>query len=392
MKDILTNKSIRETNQLNIINSIIKGKEVLRNELATDNHISIMTVKKIVDDLIASGIVVEQIFNTSMGRKPKALSIAPKFGNIACVNLTSKEYFSYNIFNIYGEVVEARELRIDDQYSYRENLERMVIQLNSDLNRTGMLTVGIGVSVPSAYYEQQDLVNFDLIPEFKDLHMKKFFCKAFDVDNVLVLHDVFTAAQAEFIISNPRVNSLFYFYVGDGVGGAFIENGKLLSGENLVAGEVGQFIVTSDQGESTLEAEVSILSILNEARDQYPDITFPSVLSLYQSDDAFIKNIINRKLSIINQCLYNISWVLNPAKIIIDSNYKKFAELISNSAMAFNERMKKLPIPNSIIVSPSELIEHKAMQGCFNLTLDRWVGGLSIIDSEDINGIELYQK
>jgi len=383
MKDKLTNKSIRESNQLNILNSIIKGKDILRNELASENNISIMTVKKIIDDLIKYDIVVEQVQNTSMGRKPKSLSISPRFGSVACINLTSKEYFSYHIFNIYGEIIEIRQFRIDDQYTYLENIERLIAQLKNDLNKTGQLTVGIGLSVPSAYYEHLDIVNYDLIPAFKDLHLKKLFQEAFEVDNVMISHDVFTAAQAEYIFSIPRVNSLFYFYIGDGVGGAYIANGHLLSGENLVAGEVGQFIVSTEQGETTLESAVSIITILEEARIKFPEISFYNVLALYENGDEFITSIINRKLTLINQCLYNISWVLNPSKIVVDSSYKKYADIIAASINTFNERLKQLPILNSVIASASELNEHNSMQGCFDLTIDRWIRALSILGADE---------
>ena len=373
MKNNLTIRTIRVANQSNIIKSIIKCKGILRSELADANSISLMTVKNIVEELRKNGIVVENVSNTSIGRKPKALSISPKYGSIACINLTSKDFFSYIIYDIYGEIVEKRQQRIEGQYTYLGNLQRLIEQLKLDLAKTGKITVGFGLSVPSAYYEELDLVNHDLIADFKDLHLRELFFSEFGEANIMVTHDVFTAAQAEYGFVSPKAGSLFYFYIGDGVGGAFIHNGEPLLGENLVAGEVGQFIVRTDEGEMALEKATSIPQLLAEVRQEYPCISFYNVLKLYDEGDTFVVSIVDRKLKLLTTCLYNIAWVLNPCRIVVDSSYKKFADLIAKAANRYAERLKDLPIHTSMSVFSSELNNHSAMQGCFDLLLNGWI-------------------
>ena len=58
-KQTLTVSSIRNINVANIMQSILRDKTKTRSELAKENHISVMTVKHIVDDLIATGGSVE---------------------------------------------------------------------------------------------------------------------------------------------------------------------------------------------------------------------------------------------------------------------------------------------------------------------------------------------
>ena len=75
-----------------------------RDELASENGISIMTVKKIIAEFLACGVVEEEEVSSSVGRRPKVLKIAEKYGVIACVSLTSQEFFSYQIIDFYINV------------------------------------------------------------------------------------------------------------------------------------------------------------------------------------------------------------------------------------------------------------------------------------------------
>lgn len=100
-KQVLTVKSIRSVNTGNILQSIMANRNSTRSMLAKENKISLMTVKHVVDDLIAAKILVEKdSCNADVGRNPKVLEIAENYGNIVCVNLTSEDEISflYTIF------------------------------------------------------------------------------------------------------------------------------------------------------------------------------------------------------------------------------------------------------------------------------------------------------
>ena len=60
-----------------------------------------MTVKHVVDDLIAAGFLVEKnSSNADVGRNPKVLEMTEEYGNIVCVNLTSEDEISFLIYDI----------------------------------------------------------------------------------------------------------------------------------------------------------------------------------------------------------------------------------------------------------------------------------------------------
>ena len=81
-KTQLTLNDIRYNNTVHLFTDIVSASEITRNDLAAKNGISLMTVKKIVDDLLKMGLVEEHQQESSIGRKPMALRVSSRYGNI----------------------------------------------------------------------------------------------------------------------------------------------------------------------------------------------------------------------------------------------------------------------------------------------------------------------
>lgn len=372
MKEQLTNQNIRKTNTENILFSILHAGTITRADLARRNDLSVMTVKKIADELMEQGIIQEVVLESSVGRKPRALRLSTHLGAIVCVSLTSKMFFSYTIYNLYGELLEERQRKIDEEYSYRHNLHLLLQRIQLDITKSKLELLGVGVSVPGAYYSEQDLVNCDLISSFDNLHLHQIFSEAFPIDNIQIVHDVFVAAQAEYDLE-PHLGSLFYFYVGDGVGGAFVCKDGWHVGEDLVAGEVGQCMVVTEDGESTLEASTCIPYLTQELQKKLPGITFFQALKMYDDCLPEVMNVMDRAAETVARALYNITWTLNPARLVIGCSYQRYAEILVEACERYNRRLATLPIPLSVSVAPAELSKYGEMQGCFHLLQRNWV-------------------
>jgi predicted NBD/HSP70 family sugar kinase len=382
MLDRLTNKSIRKINRENIIRTIIMNQNVLRNQLSEKNGISVVTVKNIVDDLVMNGIVKESVCEANFGRKPKSLRMADDLGVIICISLASHDFLRYVIYDIYGTVLQDKQRKIQTEYSYEENLDQLIAQIRFDEENTGYKTVGVVISVPGAYYDDIDSVNYDRIPEFRGLPLKKFFRERFKIENLVITHDVFAAAQAEYDAVKEENGSLFYFYVGEGVGGAYINRGTWHLGETLVAGEIGQMIVTDEDGESTLERAVAIPSLLDKVQSGHPGITFAQMTALYQQGDATVRKIIDDARLLIARVLYNTAWVLNPSCIVVDSNNHSFSMLIADACRQYNQKLQTLPIRMSLKIYAAQLNSYGEMQGCFHLGFNNWIEELSSESAE----------
>lgn len=375
--------NIRNVNVINIMQAVLKGKSKTRSELSKENNISLMTVKHIADDLIESGILQEKTTaGGEVGRKPKALELSKSYGNIVCVNLTFTDEITFLIYDIYETLLYEQTLPRDTVINYRENLMQVIGSIKKALSSIEMQMIGIAVFVPSAFYEDRDLVNYDLITDFKDLHLKQIFTEAFALQNVLVLHDVIPAAWSEYESTCKTEDSQFYFYCGHGVGGFFIHQGTAVMGEELMAGEVGKMLLTDRNGERqcvTLEEVISVSAINRKLSEQGVGIKFKDLLKQETSQWGKAKELIDEAVDTIARTLYNLLWVYNPTVIVIDSCYRAYSSLIARRFERFLQEVSSAAIPISVIVKEAQFNEYHNMRGCFHMVRDAWV--ISLTDS-----------
>jgi len=387
-KELLTVLNIRENNKRNLLSQLVGAAELTRNDLAQESKISLMTVKHIVDELIENGVVEERTSEASVGRKPKALSISSRYGNIVCINLTSTDSISYIIYDIRRQLLAQNTLDVQPGIAeYRMLLKSVVAEIREKLKTIPTVTVGVAACVPSAYYEAEDLVNYDLIPAFQDFHIRGFLKEEFGLDNVLVLHDVFAAAKSEYESTVPVPESQFYLYFGHGVGGSMMVQGNAVQGEDLLAGEVGKMLeVDPFTGEfQTLEEIVSVRGILERVHEKVPGIDFEEVLEEYRKGNQEITAVMDKILNTAARVLYNLVWLYNPTRFVVDSCYEEYGRLIKEKAEEFTSRIRREEILITVRIVEAKYDEYHMMRGCFRTAREKW---LDLLSSEAPIGTE----
>lgn len=380
-KQVLTVKNIRNVNIENIMQSIIRKRVTTRSVLSKENNISLMTVKHVVDSLIAAGVIAEkESCNTDVGRNPKVLEIAMDYGNIVCVNLTSKDEISFLIYDIYEELLCEQSFTLGEKNSYQEELMSVIEAIRTKLQEISTENVGIAVFVPSAYDEEVDQVNYDLISDFKGLHIKSLFEEEFKIKNILILHDVFAAARSEYDSLNPKMESQFYFYCGYGVGGYYIHKDEAVAGEENMAGEVGKMLISMngyEENYSTLEDIVSVSAVKKKMRECGMDMHFSKMLELYQAGDTQAVQILRPVLNTVSRVLYNLLWIYNPTRIVIDSCKDGYGRIITEHFQKFMEDMKNDAIPIHTEIRQAKYDEYHMMRGCFYMTRNAWIENIA---------------
>lgn len=375
-KQVLTVKNIRNVNTANILQSIIRNRTTTRSILAKENHISLMTVKHVVDDLIAAKILVEkETSNADVGRNPKVLELSENFGCIVCVNLTSKDEISFLVYDVYEKLLDEGAAVISGGH-YREDLLSAISKIKESLKENALENIGVAVFVPSAYDEQVDLVNYDLIPEFKELHMKALFETEFGIKNILILHDVSAAARSEYDSLNPKSESQFYFYCGYGVGGYYIHKDEAVAGEENMAGEVGKMLLVMDGRQQdciTLEEAVSVSAVKRMMKEKGMEMSFCQLLEMYRMGDSEAEEFLSPVLNTISRVLYNLLWVYNPTRIVIDSCKSSYSQVITEHFQSFLEKMKNDAIPIHVEARQAKYDEYHMLRGCFNMARNAWI-------------------
>jgi len=350
-----------------------------------------MTVKNIVDDLMAKNIIYEKKIDKSpVGRIPTVLNIYETIGYILAIDLSSKSILYYVIYNVYRNKVSDGYYNCNPNVSYEENLKEFIRHVKDVILKNEYKNIiGIGISVPGVYNAEQDTVNNELIKDLNHIHLKKLFYEDFPIENIIIDHDVKLAALAEYVaLGDSDLQDFYYLFIGEGVGGAFILKGEIYSGHDELAGDIGQMIVDCSGNDCTnLESIVSCPSIVNEVQRKLKEddmdegrnvsrLDFVEILNMYKAGNKIVTGYIHDVLMTLAKAIYNIIWLANPQKIIIGSSYPEFGEIVVTKV---KEYLKKLLIGKIQIGFEICLSRHEArgsLVGAFELVTDKWIDDL----------------
>lgn len=159
---------------------------------------------------------------------------------------------------------------------------------------------------------------------------------------VAIENDVNCIALAEKWLGNARqCDNFVCISLGTGVGGAVFVNGELLRGHRYMAGEFG-YMLTQDVFEhpesiTTMSFTASVREGLRKsywqqssAGENFDDISGKEVYRRAAAGDTVARQVIERFYQNIAIGLYNLTFALNPQKILIGGAISQNRELCPN--------------------------------------------------------------
>ncbi len=375
-KEQLTVNDIRYNNTVNLFTDIVASTGITRNDLAVKNNISFMTAKNIVDELMAMNLIEEHLLNSPVGRKPTALQVSSRYGNVVCMNLSSINEMQFIIYNLRGTKLASEVFSFKPhEKTINEKIDLMIDAIRECLDSIQTETIGVTALVPGIYYEDEDIIRFPVDHELDDLHIRAALKEAFDIENIQIIHDTLAFANAEYELDNIGDYSQFYLYCGEGVGGCFTNfDGTPVFGENLLAGEIGNIIHSwSKDGEPVrLETLLSIAEMRQRLPERCRDISFSDVLKRRETD-AEIASVVDEAFRAVSEMLHNIVWLFNPSKIVVDSYCKEYADLIVKSAASFIKKHFEDESLHRTRILAAKSDEYHTMKWCMKYTRLRWI-------------------
>mgnify|MGYP000918752746 CR=1 FL=1 len=311
MKKITLN-SIRSQNIKTIFDIIVKEGRIARSEIAKLSNLSLMTVSNIVDHLDRFDIILhDSREQTSMvGRKAELLSINSSSRKIVIMDLTSLK-FSFVVLNLDLSVhYTCNNWSYNQKDSYKANLVSFLSSMKEylDVHSEAQEIIGIGVSVPGPYDVTDDMVISKRIKELMYIPLKSVISsilldgKPEDCD-IFIDEDVKFAALANIVmVPEYRNKTVFYIYIGEGVGGAISINGNVLRGAYSFAGDIGQVLADDN---ANFEERISLGAFEREVQGN-PD-------KFNEEFEKFCKYVAS--------ALYNVIWFIDPHAIILECEY-----------------------------------------------------------------------
>ena len=376
-KDVLTVNDIRHNNMVNIFTEIVSADGIRKNDLAGRNNISLVTVNTIVNDLVKAGFAEERVCNTSVGRKPMEIHVDSRYGSIVCINLSSVHEIRYIIYNLRGDTLRQNGLtfRIGAKDTLEERIGVVLQEIGECLRELCLKVAGVAAFIPGVYYEDTDEIRYALYEELTGIRLHQILEDAFHVSNICILHDTFASAESEYESTRETHDSQFYLYCGDGVGSCFMTNGRPITGSELLAGEVGNCIMTAgkDSDLVRLEELISIQGILRKLPHEHRYREMEALIRMAEEGEEEIIKILSEAYWAVAVFISNIIWLYNPSKIVIDSCCSEYADRIIEYTGRFFQEQFGDNMPTSVEIRKAKCDEFHTMKGCLRHVRKRWI-------------------
>ena len=130
--------------------------------------------------------------------------------------------------------------------------------------------------------------------------------------------------------------------------------------------------------ERVLEVLVSISSIKRRMKEKGITGHFSELLEQYQIGNENAVEVMDDILNTLSRVLYNMLWVYNPTRVVIDSCNREYSKIIIEAFTAFMESMKNDAIPIHAKISQARYDEYHMMRGCFHMVRNAWIEELAL--------------
>ena len=229
----------KNSTKFQIINYIINHKATSKVELSRNLNLSMPTVLYNVNELLASGIVVEMgEYESTGGRKAKMISINPAYRYAVGIRITAK-HVGFVLVNLKSEIEKYERIRLEfsTEASYYSRLREELHHFLADVENQDR----IGISVPGIIKPGDGILIKSHALQLENYSLG-FLEQTFSLP-VYFVNDANAAMMAEDL---DRYKNALYLSLNNTLGGAFCIDGKLIQGENQKAGEFGHMILVPE--------------------------------------------------------------------------------------------------------------------------------------------------
>jgi predicted NBD/HSP70 family sugar kinase len=235
---IQNRKRYRRNRVLDIIRT---NAGVSRFDIKKISSYSIETIMGIIDELLAEGLIYEEVRNDSrIGRRPVSLFIDARGGYFVGVEFSSQRIqgimLDFAKEPIYGEMLPINT--DDDAAELLEKVEMVIERVLAALPPGGKKVLGIGLGLPGFFDPETGVaISYDFLPSWKNIPIKKiiegrFRLPCFIENNVAVI-----AMAYRWLMFKDEPEDFLFVSIRTGVrivpcyGGQFIFEGKSFVGQ-----------------------------------------------------------------------------------------------------------------------------------------------------------------
>ncbi len=323
-----------------ILDTIYTRGPISRIDIATKTGITPATTSSITNDLIKENFLLElgeDENDTSVGRKKILLDIqAQHLYYIGCE--LSEKHFTFSLGDNLGNIFKEDRQLVTKELIQEEGTDLIIQSLKKFMEKcSDYLIESIGIALPGRYLGDYKITTNNSLWHEIDLSrlQEKFELPVFFSNNVNCM------AIGKRLFSRSQNDPNFaYFHFARGMHCSYIYNGRIYGKGNLMIGEIGHTVVSSEgencgcgrkgclqtfAGEAWLIKKAKILykisshSILPSLVEDPNEIDIQTILNAYQLGDTGIITLIDQALLYLSQTILNISMMIDSQKIYLHS-------------------------------------------------------------------------
>ena len=328
-------------------------KGISRADLAEKMGLTRAAVTVIINDLISSGIIVEntESRSTASGRPPVALEINPHQGLVAAVDMGAM-HLSVALGDFSARILEEIEVPFRVDQGPKESLQQADTILRKLLQNRGLSTsdlAAIGVGVPGPVIADKGMVMAPPIMPGWDRFPIRLTLESQWGTAVTLNNDAELGALGEWAYGAGRgEKNLAFIKVGSGIGAGLIINQQIYGGTTGSAGEIGHLTIDENGPLCTcgnhgcLEAFAGGHAIASQARklvasgkrtllsEKDPDsISARDVAQAARRGDLTAQEIIQRSGTFIGIAIAGLINLINPSTVIIGGGVAQVGDLLT---------------------------------------------------------------
>ncbi len=317
-----------------ILNEIFRSGSCSRFDLARRLNINATMVGNYVDDFLASGVLVEdEPVASGPGRVPVPLRLNPAHGCLVGLEFEALRARAV-LCGFSGEVVEARHIEFPANAN-REDVLKQIVTMARDLVTIAQQPVlSMGIAAPGQVdCEAGSILHYELLPDFSEVPLKEYFNDTIDLP-IFVEDNIRAIAFGELLRGCGRGNRNFLCLAArSGVGLGIVIDGKIYSGSNAMAGEVGYMVFPTGDGIKTVTEQVSAKGFAHHIRsslqarrcnsrqrallDKGPDLTLGDIVTAAAHGDKFLQSQLTQLGGNLGMVAANLANLFSPEKIVL---------------------------------------------------------------------------
>ncbi|WP_144380729.1 ROK family transcriptional regulator [Thermotoga profunda] len=326
-------KSMKKMNKQLVLRYLVEHGPSSRTELVAKIGLANSAVWRIIEELVDQGFIEQkEYFMKTNTKKAAVYGVARNFMTCLIVDVqVLQTTVALGFLDGSWEVLETFQTDNFEEFKHRINEFLSEKTLNHLLGKRRKNRIVF--SVPGIVDSQKNKLLYAPNLNWHNVDFKEYFGKKnFEI---IVDNDSNLSLLAESFFSSDikDSNNAFFLYLGEGVGGAILINGKIVKGTNFAAGEIGHTILQIKDNVVEVETLLSISKLVEKFEKSKMNISkgnlkerFDLLVKAWLSGDKVAKHLIGTFLNNLALTLRNIGYLINPQIIVFGGSVNNLWE------------------------------------------------------------------